>query len=255
MIVDLSNLIQLIRDAGRLALEIYESEDYVVEQKSDLTPVTLADKRVNEFLLTHLSELYPQSNFITEESLVVDYADRKEWEYAWIIDPLDGTKEFINRNGEFTINIALARYGEVIFGMVMVPVLDVIYYAEKNNGAFKIQDGLTTSIQSVKPISSSLIVLTSRSHRNKNVEEFVSKVYPEFSEIAYNPVGSSLKICLIADGGAHFYPRLGPTMEWDVAAGIIIAEEAGAIVESIDGQRLMFNKEDLKNPPFLVRSF
>lgn len=255
MVLDMLNLVRIIRESSRIILDIYEANDYIVEQKSDSSPVTLADKKANDFLITHLRELYPQGNFITEESSIADYSVRRRWEYTWIIDPLDGTKEFINRNGEFTINIALARYGEIIFGMIMIPVSGIIYYAEKGKGAYKIQDDVIIPIQSLDPESTSLTVLTSRSHRSGRVETFIKERYPQFQNIDYKSAGSSLKICLVADGQAHIYPRLGSTMEWDIAAGVIIAQEAGAIVETIDGELLKFNKEDLCNPSFVVQSF
>lgn len=258
MNIQVQAILKVIREASSIVLSIYNQESRIkVEVKSDSSPVTRADKQANNFIVSQLEELYPESNFITEEADLSDYSIRRDWEYTWIIDPLDGTKEFINRNGEFTINIALAKGSEIVFGVIMIPPTGVIYYAEKGKGAFKIEDGQTTQIQARKPsLDEELIVLTSRSHRSSKIENFVEENYSSmFQNIKYQPAGSSLKMCLVAEGRAHLYPRLGTTMEWDIAAGAIIAQEAGAIVEAIDGKPLKFNKEDLRNPSFIVRSF
>lgn len=255
MLLDAQNIIDIALEAGEIILCIYNQEYIDVESKLDSSPVTLADKQANNFIVARLQEQYPNSNFITEESDFPEFSVRKDWEYTWIIDPLDGTKEFINRNGEFTVNIALARNDEIIFGIILLPISGSLYYAEKGKGAFKVESGQMTKIQAQSPSLDELIVLTSRSHRSSKVENFIEDNYlPKFSKIIYQPAGSSLKMCLVAEGKAHLYPRLGTTMEWDIAAGTIIAQEAGAIVETLDGKPLKFNKKNLQNPSFLVRA-
>lgn len=244
---------RVIRKAGDLILEVYNT-DFDVDYKQDESPLTIADQRANTYLVEQLSQLFPSVEFITEETKNADYSERKNWDYTWIIDPLDGTKEFVKRNGEFTVNVALCNKTEIIFGMILIPVTGEIFYAQKGEGSFKIDiDGNTTKLAAVKPTSDKLIVVASRSHRSQAVDDYVAEMADQYKEVEYRAAGSSLKLCLVAEGKAHIYPRLGPTMEWDTAAGHIIAEEAGAVITRHDnGEPLSYNKENLLNPFFIV---
>ena len=252
---DISFLEGVIRKAGEIILSVYHT-DFDVDYKQDESPLTIADEKANAYIVEQLFANYPDTKFITEETKTAAYSERKEWEYIWIVDPLDGTKEFVKKNGEFTVNIALAHKSEIIFGMILIPVTGELFYAVKNKGAFKISKNETTKLQAVEPKGEDLIVVASRSHRSKEVDEFVEQFSDQFKDVTYKAAGSSLKLCLVAEGKAHIYPRLGPTMEWDTAAGHIIAEEAGAKITRYDtGEELLYNKENLLNPYFIVSSF
>lgn len=248
-------LTDLIEKAGKIILDVYHT-DFDVDYKEDESPLTIADQRANDLLVEQLSQKYPSTNFITEETQDAPYTERKSWEDIWIIDPLDGTKEFVKKNGEFTVNIALANQNEIVLGMILVPVTGDIYYAVKGKGAFKISDGEKQQLNVRIPNQNQLVAVASRSHRSQEVDEYVNQFSSHFKEINYKPAGSSLKLCLVAEGKAHLYPRLGPTMEWDTAAGHIIATEAGATITRFDnGKKLTYNKENLLNPYFIVSSF
>ena len=251
---DIDFLTSVIQKAGEIILDVYET-DFDVDYKDDQSPLTIADERANALIVKQLSERYPNTEFITEETQTASFEQRKNWEDIWIIDPLDGTKEFVKKNGEFTVNIALAKHNKIVFGMILVPVTGDIYYAVEGEGSFKISDGNTSKLKAVKP-ENELVVVASRSHRSKEVDEFVEQFSEQFNNVSYKAAGSSLKLCLVAEGKAHIYPRLGPTMEWDTAAGHIIAEEAGAKITRYDtGEELLYNKENLLNPYFIVSSF
>lgn len=251
--IDIQLIQEIIQQAGELILEVYR-EDFSVEVKEDQSPVTIADQKANDLIVEKLKKYYPSVHFITEETKNAEFDERKSYEYTWIIDPLDGTKEFIKKNDEFTVNIALCHQQEIVFGMILVPVTGVIYYAEKGKGAYKIEGNNTTKIRIEQP-TDTLKIVTSRSHRTPLPEELQSKIDTTYKNVEYVPAGSSLKLCLVAEGCAHFYPRFGPTMEWDIAAGHIIATEAGASVLQPDNhQPILFNKENLLNPYFIVSS-
>jgi 3'(2'), 5'-bisphosphate nucleotidase len=243
-------LTDVSRDAGKAILEVYHS-DFSVERKEDQSPLTLADKRANDIITGHLrtSSPYP---ILSEEGKTIPYAKRRDWEYFWLVDPLDGTKEFIKKKGDFTVNIALIHQGRPVLGVIYVPVTGVLYHAVKGEGAFKIENGKSERL----PLSSARSVLTlvgSRSHVTKELEAYYQQMRDKYGELAIVSTGSSLKFCMVAEGQADVYPRLGPTMEWDTAAGQIIAEEAGAqVVEYETRTPLRYNKENLLNPFFLV---
>jgi len=252
----LNLLQQIIKQAGDLILEVYNT-DFSVDYKEDESPLTIADQKANDLIVKELDANFSGIHFITEETKDAPYSERKDWEYTWIIDPLDGTKEFVKRNGEFTVNIALCHEDEIVFGMVYVPVTGDTYYAQKDEGAFKISaTGEAIKLSAKKPDQDQLVVVASRSHRSQEVDDFVEGMSDQFDSIEYRAAGSSLKLCLVAEGKAHIYPRLGPTMEWDTAAGHIVAIEAGATITRHDnGKPLTYNKEDLLNPYFIVSSF
>lgn len=253
MQLDIPFLIQLAQDAGKATLEIY-AQDIDVEVKGDNSPLTQADKQSNAVIISGLLAKYPEIPIISEENKLLEYSERKDWTYCWLVDPLDGTKEFIKKNGEFTVNIALIHLGTPVFGVVDVPVKGITYYAEQGQGAFKIENGVTTSLK-VRALATDgfLKIVGSRSHQTPELLEYVEQQKANF-EVDFVAAGSSLKFCLIADGIADVYPRLGPTMEWDTAAGQMVAMEAGAEVLVFDSKEpLNYNKENLLNPYFIVK--
>ncbi len=252
-------------EAGFAILEVY-NQDFAVEEKEDKSPLTLADKRSHEIIMSRLSSL--GIPVLSEEGKSIDYHVRKQWEYFWMVDPLDGTKEFVKRNDEFTVNIALVHENKPVMGVIYVPVLKQLYFAARNFGAYlmALDSGIDFSDISLAQIvdkSASIdmtpkktrpfTIVGSRSHATKELEEYVEKKRAEHGTLDFISAGSSLKLCRVAEGSADVYPRLGPTMEWDTAAGHIIAECAGASVFRADnGEPLLYNKENLLNPWFFI---
>ncbi|MBI3141333.1 MAG: 3'(2'),5'-bisphosphate nucleotidase CysQ [Bacteroidetes bacterium] len=234
-------------------MEIYKSdqENWDIEVKGDHSPLTVADKLANELICNGLESAFPAMPIISEERKVTPYAERKHWEYCWLVDPLDGTKEFIKRNGEFTVNIALVAKGNPILGVVYVPVSGALYHATKGEGAYRIdKEGNKTRLASI-PIQENqkaVKIVASRSHLNEETTKFVAQY--ESAELI--SAGSSLKFLLIAEGKAQVYPRLAPTMEWDTAAAQIVVEESGGRVVDTAGVALQYNKKDLLNPHFIA---
>ncbi len=252
-------------NAGIEILKIYNSEsDLGTTLKSNNTPLTIADQKAHECIVQELAST--GIPVLSEEGRDISYNERKKWETYWVVDPLDGTKEFIKRNGEFTVNIALMKGEYPIMGVIYVPVQGVLYYGEVGKAAFKIEgihEWSDTKLDSIKthgiqlPIDYSreeYIIVGSRSHLSEQTLEYVEKCKQEHGKVDILSVGSSLKICMVAEGKADEYPRFGPTMEWDVAAGQAIAEAAGAkILLWPELDRMRYNKEDLLNQWFLVK--
>lgn len=245
----LDPVIQVAYQAGKVIMEVYDA-GFSVEQKSDLTPVTEADMAANKVIESHLKELTPHLPILTEEDKPIPYSERKKWPRYWLIDPLDGTREFIKRNGEFTVNIALIDGNESVMGVVYAPVIGVLYYAAKGQGAFK-----QASINEPKAIhvrencAAKTVIACGRSHPTKEIQSFVANL----GEHEIIRIGSALKSCLVAEGKADIYARLGPTSEWDTAAAQCIVEEAGGVITDTSMQRLRYNtKDDLLNPHFFV---
>jgi 3'(2'), 5'-bisphosphate nucleotidase len=245
----LSRLVEAAREAGREILEVYSS-GFEVSYKSDSSPVTTADRRSHELITRRLAELSPHIPLLSEEGRGIDYAARRDWREFYLIDPLDGTKEFIGRNGEFTVNIALIRDSRPVAGVIYVPVKDLMYYALTGHGAY-----MTEGEEAPRKITANrgpgpdgLIVVASRSHPSQALEDFLKKL--RVKERVSR--GSSLKFCLVAEGKADIYPRLGPTWEWDTAAGHAILEEAGGKVVDSGGKELVYNKETLKHEGFIA---
>jgi 3'(2'), 5'-bisphosphate nucleotidase len=235
-------------EAGRRILEIYE-RDFNVSEKDDGSPLTEADAAAHEVIAARLAQLAPGVPVLSEESSKVDYAERAAWRRFWLVDPLDGTKEFVKRNGEFTVNIALVEGGRAVLGVVHVPVKGVTYSACAGRGAFKQEGGGAAQPIRVRTFAGgNAIVVASRSHAGRHIEGFLKNVG------AHDVVsmGSALKLCLVADGTADVYPRLGPTMEWDTAAAQCVVEAAGGRVTDLRGQPLQYNKVSLLNPWFMV---
>lgn len=246
----LEQLSELAREAalvaGEAIMEIYNSNDFGVEQKDNASPLTLADKAGHEVITRML--ISTGLPILSEEGKDIPFDERKNWEYYWLIDPLDGTKEFIKRNGEFTVNIALIHHGEPVLGVVYAPVLERLYWASRDNGAFlKVGNNPAESISVDKesPISS---IVASRSHMSTETSDFISK-FPDATMVS---MGSSLKFLLVAEGKAHIYPRFAPTMEWDTAAAQAIVEIAGGTVLNYpELTPLKYNREDMLNGWFL----
>ena len=255
MKVEIKKIINIAREAGDAILEIYQ-KDFEVYTKKDESPLTEADQAANKIILEKLVANYPDIPYISEEVKQNDYSERKDWEYCWLIDPLDGTKEFIKKNGEFTVNIALIHKGEPILGVVHVPVRNKTYYAEKNQGAFVIENnGVPKQIENRTHYSEldEIIVVASRSHLSQEVVDFVDDLKAKGKQVEFLSSGSSLKFCLVAEGKAHVYPRLAPTMEWDTGAAHAVCLEAGKNVLVYETKEaLTYNREDLLNPWFIV---
>lgn len=238
--------------AGDAILKIYEqAEGVVIEKKADNSPLTIADKTANDIICKGLEKLADKHPIISEENKAIPYETRKNYPYCWLVDPLDGTKEFIKRNGEFTVNIALIHEQRIVFGVVYAPVLDEMYWAAKGEGAFLIKNGETKKLQAATFSNSdkNLNLVCSRSHLNEDTQHFVD----QFDEPNLVATGSSLKFLILAKGEAHIYPRLAPTMEWDTGAAQIILEEAGGrVLQNGTTTPLQYNKENLLNPFFLA---
>ncbi len=254
--IDIQKIISIAREAGKAILEVY-NQPFDVEKKDDHSPITLADKRSNDIITGELKRLYPEAPLLSEESKQIPFEERKDWKYFWMIDPLDGTKEFISKNGEFTVNIALIHDGEPVLGVVYIPVASTTYYASKNSGSHKIfPDGRIAKL-SAKYLHyatrRNVVVIGSRSHQTPEVQEFVEQLKQKGKAVDFISAGSSLKFCLIAEGAADVYPRFGPTMEWDTAAAHVIATEAGRkVLNAKTQQPLAYNKENLLNEWFVV---
>ncbi|PYV44662.1 MAG: 3'(2'),5'-bisphosphate nucleotidase [Acidobacteria bacterium] len=244
-------IVALAKEVGRAILEVYGEEDFGISLKFGQSPVTRADRVAHHLILSGLQALTPDLPVLSEESKTIPYPQRQHWKAYWLVDPLDGTKEFIQRNGEFTVNIALIENNHAVVGVVHAPVLDLTYYATRAGGAF-MQRSAESPIQiRVRDHSGGkLRVVASRSHGSEALEHFLQKL----RDYRCVSMGSSLKFCLVAEGSAHLYPRLGPTMEWDTAAGHCIVEAAGGAVTDLQGNSLDYNKSNLLNPHFMVSS-
>lgn len=261
----LITVVQAAIEAGDAALEVYERE-FEVEEKADRTPLTLADRRSHEIIAARLKPT--GIPILSEEGRNIEYEERQAWKTLWIVDPLDGTKEFIKRNGEFTINIALVQEGRPVMGGIFVPVQDRLYFAAQDLGAFRIirrnmPDGWMNSLERLIAAAERLpveqkegrpyTIVGSRSHATPGLETFVEEKRRQHERVEFISAGSSLKFCQVAEGFADIYPRFGPTMEWDTAAGQAVAEQAGAAVRVQEtGKPMGYNKPDLTNPWFIV---
>ena len=237
----------LAREAGRAILEVYASS-FSVQEKADSSPLTEADLRSEKLILAGLRRIAPEIPVLSEETGQSAWAVRRNWSRLWVVDPLDGTKEFVQRNGEFTVNIALVDNHRPVLGIVHAPALERDYFACEGIGAFR-SDARAAGrpIRVSRRGSGAVRVVGSRSHRGSSLDGFLSRVGAhELVE-----VGSSLKLCLVAEGNADVYPRLGPTCEWDTAAGQCVLEQAGGQVLKLDGEPLEYNREDTLNPNFV----
>ena len=254
--------------AGREIKKVY-AEEFSVELKEDRTPLTEADKRSHQKIMDVLAEsMLP---VLSEEGKTIDYKERKKWKMFWMIDPLDGTKEFIKRNGEFTVNIALIRNDEPVMGVIYAPEMDVLYFGCEGTGSYRIEgdeeylshlihanhvaDRFVSSSQKL-PLENKekkFTVVASRSHMSDETQKFIESLRKKHGEVDLISKGSSLKLCLVAEGSADVYPRFAPTMEWDTAAGQAIARYAGfKVLNVLDKNPMLYNKTELLNPWFIV---
>ena len=245
----LSQVEQLAVKAGVAILEIYESGDFGVDHKTDDSPLTKADLASHQVIIQGLSAITPDIPVLSEESAQISYEERKTWDKYWLVDPLDGTKEFIKRNGEFTVNIALIEKGKPVLSCVYVPVSKVSYSAAVGVGVYKRDNGQKRAISVMKHSRFKPTIVGSRSHMSDDVKAYLERL----GQHELVSMGSSLKFCLVAEGKADLYPRLGLTSEWDTAAAQCIVEQAGGYVVTLDGKPLKYNSKDsLLNPHFMV---
>ncbi|MDX1421350.1 MAG: 3'(2'),5'-bisphosphate nucleotidase CysQ [Rubricoccaceae bacterium] len=250
--MDLRTLLPTVRrlaeEAGELILAHHEKPS-PVDYKADDSPLTQADQASHEHLVARLEALTPDVPVLSEEHDPGDYAARRSWDRFWLVDPLDGTKEFVKKTGEFTVNIALVDGDEPVLGVVHVPVKGVTYFAARGVGAFKQEGGAAPApIQARACDPQKLTVVASRDHAGPEVAAILQAMEAEGVEVESASMGSSLKFCLVAEGKADFYPRTVPTFEWDTAAAQCVVEQAGGRLTTRDGARLRYNKEDIRNP-------
>ena len=240
----LPHVTALACESGHSILAIYRDLNPHVEYKLDHSPLTQADLASHQILETGLARLEPHCPVLSEESVEIPYDERKYWRHFWMVDPLDGTREFLRRTGEFTVNIALIEDGHPVLGVVYAPVIDRLYFAARGAGAYRTDGEATTPIKVAPSTTGSTRCVVSRSHgAEQNTNGYETRV-----------MGSSLKFCLIAEGAADIYPRNGPTMEWDTAAAHCILEEAGGSITDLEGNPLRYNKNILQNPGFVARA-
>ena len=263
---------QIAKKAGKAIMEIY-NEDYKIKYKDDSSPLTEADKISNNIICGFLKKQYPKIPILSEENKEITYLQREKWEYYWCIDPIDGTKEFIKKNGEFTINIALIHKNRPVLGIVYAPALELMYYAKQKEGAYleifenDILINKRELLNKIEPRYATLNIVASKSHLSAQTQQFIDELSADYGEIKIASKGSSLKLCMIADGSADIYPRLAPTMEWDTAAADAIVRESGKKVYIYDKnlkasdylnigntrlKTLLYNKSELLNPYFVV---
>ena len=263
--MDLNLLLKQVIDcsiaAGKEIMTIYEGDDFGISHKEDNSPITKADIVANEIIVNSLSKTkFP---ILSEEGSHAPFEERKKWSKLWIVDPIDGTKEFINRNGEFTVNIALIEDQTPILGVIYVPAKQTLYFGSKEHGSSKLND-VKTSDTAEEIISKSIqlpltkspeqfTVVASRSHQAKETSLFIDALSKKHGQINTLNVGSSLKLCMVAEGSAHIYPRFIPTMEWDIAAGHAICLFADAnVIDYKTNEQMKYNRENLKNNWFMA---
>ncbi|WP_457743508.1 3'(2'),5'-bisphosphate nucleotidase CysQ [Sulfurimonas sp.] len=247
--IDLEAVVAIAKEAGNAIMKIYE-KDFSVEYKEDDSPLTEADTKANEIICSALEALYPNIPIMSEENKQTEYELRKNWEYYWCIDPIDGTKEFIKKNDEFTVNIALIHKNTPVLGVVYAPAIDEMYKAKKGEGAFKNNQKLP--LQTNETPEKKLTVVASKSHLSQETQEFIDNL--DAQEIEQISRGSSLKLCMVAEGVADIYPRLAPTMEWDTAAADAVVRESGKMTYEFQSKKpVQYNKKNLLNPWFVVQ--
>ncbi|WLR41513.1 3'(2'),5'-bisphosphate nucleotidase CysQ [Bacillus carboniphilus] len=264
MEINLLPLVQICLEAGNTIMDIY-NQDFDVVEKKDQSPLTMADQKSHEVIMKGLRASFPSIPILSEEGSHFSYEERKEWPAFWLVDPLDGTKEFIKRNGEFTVNIALIHEHYPVVGVIYAPVLKTLYFAKQGVGSFKLKNlaGFNPANEAQLLSKSDQLPLTkerkpvrvvaSRSHPSPETDRFIEQLKENHQDIEVINRGSSLKFCAVAEGFAHFYPRFVPTMEWDTAAGQVIVELAGGqMIHAYTSKRFSYNKATLKNEHFLV---
>ncbi|WP_353686684.1 3'(2'),5'-bisphosphate nucleotidase CysQ [Thermodesulfovibrio sp. 3462-1] len=248
----LDHAIKLSLEAGREILKIYNSDIVSSSTKSDSSPLTSADLTAHRLLSEGLSST--DLPVLSEEGRDLSFDIRRQWYYLWLIDPLDGTKEFLNKNGEFTVNIALIKENSPVIRSNIRTCKNILYYALKNQGAWKVKGEIKKRLPEYRRGESEPLVITgSRSHHTEESNKFIERLKSLYEQIEFVQAGSALKFCLVAEGVADIYPRFGPTMEWDSAAGQLIVEEAGGkVLDARNSTPLVYNKKILKNPHFVA---
>ena len=247
--IDIEDIKTIAIEAAEAIMKIYV-KDFSVEYKDDKSPLTEADTKANEIICRKLQKLYPNIPMMSEENKEVPFEVRKNWEYYWCIDPIDGTKEFIKKNDEFTINIALIHKDTPVLGVVYAPAINEMYSAKKGHGAYKNAQKLPLFTNS-NP-EEKLFVVASKSHLSEETQAFIDALNSK--EIEQISKGSSLKLCMVAEGIADIYPRLAPTMEWDTAAADAIVRESGNMTYQYENNKpMIYNKQNLLNPWFIVK--
>jgi len=247
--IDVKDIVTIAQQAGDAIMAIY-NKDFTIEYKDDKSPLTEADTKSNEIICNALLKHYPDIPILSEENKAAPYSERKEWEYFWLIDPIDGTKEFIKKNGEFTVNIALIHHNTPVLGVVYAPALGDMYRAKQGEGAYKNNEKLPLHVNSTP--EKKLSVVASKSHLSEETQAFIDAL--ETKTIEQVSKGSSLKLCMVAEGVADIYPRLAPTMEWDTGAADAVVREAGKMTYQFENSEpLVYNKENLLNPWFVVK--
>jgi 3'(2'), 5'-bisphosphate nucleotidase len=253
--IEIAPLLEIVKQAGEAIMKIY-AKDFDVQIKTDNSPLTEADRESNKIIIEALKQQHPNIPLISEENKLTPFGERKNWKRFWLIDPLDGTKEFIKKNGEFTVNVALIEEGTPVIGVVGVPAHNKIYFGVNGFGSY-----ISENNQKIQPIANgthylqkqTVKVVASRSHLSNETLQFVEELKQHGKQVDFISSGSSLKFCLVAEGKADVYPRFGPTMEWDTAAAHAVALYAGKSVHDyVVKQPLIYNKENLLNPWFLV---
>lgn len=249
----LPQIIRIAREAGDAIMEVYRG-DIDVQRKADNSPLTMADLAAHHIIENQLKQLTPELPILSEESASISYSERQRWPRYWLVDPLDGTREFIKRNDEFTVNIALIDVDKAVMSVVYAPAMDMLYFAAQGFGAFRqAKDEPATRIAARSLNPAALTIAGSRSHAGERMQGFLQRISEKLSPPELISLGSSLKICLVAEGRADLYPRLGLTSEWDTAAAQCVLEQAGGHLLEWNGQALRYNRKDsLLNPEFLA---
>jgi 3'(2'), 5'-bisphosphate nucleotidase len=243
----------IAQEAAEAILHIYNTTDFQVDFKADNSPLTQADLAAHRLIVARLQRLTPDIPILSEESQDISYHERQHWSRFWLVDPLDGTREFMQRNGEFTVNIALIANHRPVLGIVHIPVQALTYWAAEGRGAFRTADETTVQLQANPILCPPMKVVASRSHAGAETQQFLDNLRHDYA-LEVVSKGSALKLCMVAEGAADLYPRLGPTMEWDTAAAQCVVEQAGGRVTTLEDTPLHYNKENLLNPFFMVAS-
>lgn len=263
--IKIHDILTIAFEAGQKILDIYHAETFEVDLKSDASPVTIADKTAHYYIYEQLAAKYPDIPIISEEGEIPDFTTRQQWPYTWLVDPLDGTKEFIKKNGEFTVNIGLIENGSPIAGVIYIPAQETMYFASKEIGSYKLTDCTRILGQATEQLLEAaqklplpkqhdgIHVVVSRSHFSSETESYLKQLAQQYSKVETISSGSSIKMCLVAEGAADVYPRLSYSMEWDTAAGEAIVKYSGAHVEVYPSKvQMQYNKQQLKNPFHVV---
>lgn len=259
------DLFQITLEAGKEILDVY-AQDFNVEVKDDNSPLTQADQRSHNTIMKGLNEIDSTIPVLSEEGREMPYSERQEWSQFWLVDPLDGTKEFIKKNGEFTVNVALIEGKYPSIGIIYAPAMDVFYFGRVGEGAYKLENATKAEVANEEELLQKSVRLpeqgerqvtravASRSHMSEETETFIKELEAKHGDVEVVSSGSSLKFCLVAEGKADYYPRYAPTMEWDTGAGQAIVEAAGGKVTRYeDDERFYYNRENLLNGWFLVK--